>query len=344
MPPKDKPQPTAAEKERLLAWIVAQQKAAGPGGTRRLNKREAGAAFRDVTGLPVDFGHGLPGDGTVAGFDTGADGLQDAADSVATWVRVTKRVVDGVRFTEPSPGVVFAADLRGQKDARKVFDPWKVRDGAAKELGRLLPQLGGLLLEPRSPGDREVVRFTVPPPPERQGVVRVRLTVSVKKPVPDLPHPRLWVEVGGRPVDYRELAGPADAPVTIEYLVHTGDLAIQKGVNVSLSNKVERPYAVPGFENEDRSRPEDKLPPGGWGLFRPAFDRRTLQPEQWPAPLVILHEVEIESNHIAPWPPAEWKADVARSPTRRRARRSSWRSGPTVPGAGRAARPSASRS
>jgi mono/diheme cytochrome c family protein len=310
MPPRERAQPTAAERDAVLNWVVERQAAHHPGGTRRLNRREAGAALRDVTGLAVDFAHAFPGDGSVAGFDTGADGLQDAADSVAVWVKVTRRAVDGLRVLDPPPGKVFRADLRAARDFRRVFDPWKDAGGQAREIGGVRPGLGGLLIEPRAVGDRERVAFNVPPPPDRQGVVRVKLVVSVKKPVPGLPNPRLWVDVGGRDIDYRELS-TTDAPQTLEYFVHTGDLAIQKGVTVGLSNKVELPYAVEGYENEDRLRPEEKdKVPGGSGLFRPVFDRRALPADKWPAPLVILHELEIEPHHVAAWPPAAWGADV----------------------------------
>src|SRR3712207_8558581 len=47
-------------------------------------------SLSDVTGLAVDFSAALPGDGTVGGFDTGADGLQEASDAVAQWLQVTR--------------------------------------------------------------------------------------------------------------------------------------------------------------------------------------------------------------------------------------------------------------
>ena len=65
----------ADERRRLQAWIVARQRESGGGATRRLNRRELSAALQDVTGLPIDFAAGLPDDGKVDGFDTGADGL-----------------------------------------------------------------------------------------------------------------------------------------------------------------------------------------------------------------------------------------------------------------------------
>ncbi|HIA55485.1 MAG TPA: DUF1592 domain-containing protein, partial [Candidatus Melainabacteria bacterium] len=90
------------------------------------------------------------------------------------------------------------------------------------------------------------------------------------------------------------------------------DLAIEtRGIGVTLQNKVEIPYAVKGFENEERSKPEDKVP-GGTGLFRPAFDKKKkLPPEKQPVPFVVLQHIEVEPDYIAAWPPKKWQTDVA---------------------------------
>lgn len=309
MPPEGRDPPPAADRDRLLAFLRDQERALGIAGTRRLNRRELGAALRDVTGLSVDFAQALPADGTVAGFDTGAAGLQEAPDGVALWLAVTRRAVDGVRFLDPPRGKTFAADLLDTKDARKVFDAWKAHGGQARELRGIARPGLGLLMEPRAAGDREELTFVVPPPAGRPGVLRVTAEVAAFKPMPGLPNSRLWVRAGGKDIDFVEVTGTPDRPQRLAYQVHTADLAVQaKGVTVALSNKVELPYAVAGFENDDRSNPKDPVP-GGTGLFRPVFDRK-LPPEQQPAPFVALRRVTVEPDHVAPWPPAEWKADV----------------------------------
>ena len=309
MPPKSRTQPADADKRAFLTWIEQQQRALGTAATRRLNRREVAAALRDVTGLNIDYAHALPGDGTVAGFDTGAEGLQDAADGVAQWMRITRRAVDGIRFLEPTPGVTFAVNFRDSKDPRKAMDEWKNRGAQGKPQGIAKPGMG-LLVEPRAVGDRDAFSVQVPPPTNKQGIVRVTLVVSVMKPLEGLPNPRLWVEIGGKDVDFREITATFDHPHKLVYEVQLDDLAIQnKGIGVSLSNKVEIPYAVKGFENEDRSNPKDPVP-GGTGLFRPTFDRRTLPPEKQPAPFIVLQHLEIEPSYTASWPPADWKANV----------------------------------
>src|SRR4051794_26739475 len=51
MPPKERSAPPDAQTKQVLQWIVERQRALGPGGTRRLDRRELAAALRDVTGL-----------------------------------------------------------------------------------------------------------------------------------------------------------------------------------------------------------------------------------------------------------------------------------------------------
>ena len=310
MPPKEREQPADAAKKQMLTWIADQQRSLGVGGARRLNRRELSAALRDVTGLAVNFGNALPGDGTVAGFDTGADGLQEASDSVALWLQVTRRAVDGLRFLDQSRSKTFALDFREVKDLRKAFDAWKADGATGKELKGITRPGLGLLLEPRAVGDRDELSFSVPAPMSKEGVLRLTLVVHAMKPFEMLPNPRLWVRIGGANLDFREITGTAEKPQRLVYEVQIGDLVVQaKGVTISLANKVERPYAVEGFENEDKSNPKDPVP-GGTGLFRPFFDRKAIPPEKQPAPFVVLQQIAVEPDLTAAWPPAEWKANV----------------------------------
>ncbi len=311
MPPADSPQPAAADRKAVLAWVADRQRARGASGTRRLNRRELSAGLRDVTGLNVDFALGLPGDGTVAGFDTGADGLSEASDAVAQWLVVTRRAVDGLYFLEAPKGASFAMDFAGVKDVKKAFDAWKAEGASGKVPGIHRPGVG-LLIESRAVGERDEWSVSVPAPPGKEGVLRLTLEVSAMKPMAGLPNPRLWVRIGGQDLDFREVTGTADEEQTLVYEAQLGDLVVQpKGVTVSLASKVEIPYAVPGFENEDKTSPNDKNPaPGGTGPFRPGFDRRALPPEKQPVPYLVLHRISIEPATASPWPPRGWKADV----------------------------------
>jgi len=308
MPPKSREQPSDDDKKRFLAWIAIQQRSTPIGGTRRLNRREVAGALRDLTGLNVDYANSLPADGKLAGFDTGAETLQDAADSVVVWMQVARRAVDGLRFLEPASGKQFSANFRTAKDPRKVLDEWK-NDGATGKSQGIAKPGTGLLLEPRAVGEREGQTIYLPVPADRQGILRLRLVVSALKPMEGLPNSRLWVEIGGKDVDYAEITSTDEKPQHLVYQVQLEDLAIQsRGVEVTLRNRLELPYAVKGFENDDRSKLTDMIP-GGTGLFRPIIDRKA-PPEKWPAPFLVLQQMDIEPNHVAPWPPPEWKADV----------------------------------
>lgn len=314
MPPPDKKQPAAEEKKQVLSWIVAEQRAVGAGGSRRLNRRELTAALKDVTGLNIDFSFSLPGDGTVAGFDTGAEGLQEASDAVAQWLLVTRRAVDGLRFLDEPKQKTFAIDFREVKDPRKTLDAtWKDAGAFYGVPSNQLVRPGlGILFEPQVVGERSSYYFQVPSPADRQGVLRVTMEVAVMKPMPGIPNPRLWVEIGGKDIDFAEVSASPEKPHKLVYEVQMGDIIVSgKGVKVNLGSKVEVPYAIKGYENEERDNQRDP-PPGGSGTLRPAFDRKATPPEKQPVPHVIVQSVLIESDLRIPWPPASWKADVGK--------------------------------
>jgi hypothetical protein len=314
MPPPDAEQPTHADRQAILQAIetaaLEARRGQQQGGVRRLNRRELSAALQDLVGLEMDYTAALPGDGRVAGFDTGADGLQDASASVAQIMEVTRRAVDAIRFLEPAPGPVFTADLSTSKDPRKEFDSWKNAGALPKPQGQARPFVG-LVMEPKWLGDRGGSEFYLPPPPHGHGVLRLRVVVSVEKNYPEIPNPLLWIEVGNQAVGFHEITAKPGEPQTIVHTVQVDDLPIEsRGVNVRLTPRVEMPYAVPGFENEDRTKPEDNVS-GGGGLWRPMFDRKTLPPEKWPVPVVLLHHVTIEPNFVAAWPPESWGESVS---------------------------------
>ncbi|MEM7391391.1 MAG: DUF1592 domain-containing protein, partial [Verrucomicrobiota bacterium] len=306
MPPEKRPRPAEAETKTVMDWIAREQGALGNGSTRRLNRRELSAALQDVTGLDLDYGYSIPGDSKVDGFDTGAEALQDAADSVAQILEVTRRAVNGIRFLEPPPAPAFVADFVGIKDSRKLLEPWTAAGIYARPKGIQRPDLG-LLLEPRWLGDRGGRMIGVPPPPDGRGIIRVRVHLDLFRPFPEVPDPILWAKFGGRVFEHREMSGPT----TLEYLIQIDDaVAGDRGVDLEFTPRVEIPYGVKGFANEDKTKPEDKIP-GGPGLFRPAYDRKKIRdPEKQPRPFVVLKWISVEPDFMAPWPPAAWGADV----------------------------------
>ncbi len=306
MPPAGRARPPGADAGRVRAWVEGEQ-AGTKAGLRRLNRRELAAALRDVTGLAVDYAHALPADGTLGGFDTGAEALQDSADHVDQVMKVTRRAVDALRFLGPPPGKPLVGDFRGSRDPRKLLDEWRKLGHIQKARGTPLPGKG-LLLQPYWVGERDVITFAVPAPEGGRGVLRLRLLVSALKPMAGLPNPRLWVSVGGHAVDHAEVTASFEEPRELVYEVQLDDLPIGKTVKVNLSTKVEIPYAVKGYENQEMTRPGETPPPGGTGLFRPAFDRK-LPPEKQPAPFIVLQRLEMDAAHVAAWGGANADSD-----------------------------------
>lgn len=309
MPPEDRERPPADELRWVLTWIEREQLAGRPSSTRRLNRRELSAALADLTGLPVDHARGLPGDGLVDGFDTGASALRDSADSVDRFLAITRRVVESIRILEPSPAERFEVDFRGitdpkqARDTRRLLAPWNDRGARFKVRGGI--ELGrGYLIEPKWVGERGGLSIHVPPPPGNRGVLRIDLSVSsIHGDFEGLPAPRLWVKAGGEMLEFFEVpfeGGTLDRT----YHVQMDDLAVSsKGLEISLMNRVEMPYAVEGFENDHKLKPDETIP-GGPGLFRPAYDRKKLKNLlERPVPHVVLEKLAIEVDHVAPWPP-----------------------------------------
>ncbi len=307
MPPDDKPHLTGPEKMKVLEWIEKEQRALGTGSTRRLNRREFGAALRDVTGLNVDFSYTIPGDGKVDGFDTGAEALQDASDSVMQMMEVTRRAVEGIRFLEPSPGETLKVDLVNvEKDPRKSFDTWKAAGIKLEKLPGIAKPGLGALVEPKWPKDRSSNLFSVPTSHGKEGLMRVKLNVASYSAFPDVPDPILWTKIGGRVLERREITGPTE----LEYTVQIEDMIAGKhGLGFAFTPRVELAYQVDGFENEDKSKP-DQLPDGA-GLFRPAFDKKKYRkPEEQPRPFLVIKDIELEPHYVAAWPPANWDVDL----------------------------------
>ncbi len=312
MPPDDEPRPDPEAAAAVLAWIEAEQRAPQPGRIRRMNRRELNATLRDLTALSVDFAGGLPEDGKVAGFDTGAEGLQDAADSVAQIMEVTRRAVAGIRFLEPPPGEPVILDFREErfKDLRRGFNDIGKSDAGISSRGQTATWLDGrgLLLTPAWIKDRDSFSINVRLPEDGRGIVRLAVDVSAEEGMPGVPAPRLAVRAGGRDFGVREISGRPDSAERMVFEFQFEDLATQKdGLEISLRNLVEMPYAVEGFENEDRTKPEDNVP-GGGGLFRPLFDKKELKPEERPVPQLVIESMEIELDRIAAWPPETWQA------------------------------------
>ncbi len=116
MPPKDKPQPSAEEKKRLLGWIrgfmaaEAKARAGDPGHVplRRLSNAEYDNTIRDLTGVDLKPTREFPADGAAGeGFTNAAEALSDISPALLTkYINAAKETAehavllpDGFRFS-----------------------------------------------------------------------------------------------------------------------------------------------------------------------------------------------------------------------------------------------------
>ncbi len=139
MPPKKKPQPTAAEKAAFLAWLdgalahSACTKPADPGRVtlRRLNRAEYNNTVRDLLGLDVQPADDFPADDVGYGFDNIGDVLAVSPLLFEKYLAAAERITDKA-FTfdlAPLPPIVyyrsfeFRASVRtdAYRDRSKVF-------------------------------------------------------------------------------------------------------------------------------------------------------------------------------------------------------------------------------
>lgn len=309
MPPEKKPQPSDAEQKQLLAWIALQQRKLVAGATRRLNRREFGAALQQLTGRDIDYTRAMPEDGKVGGFDTGAEGLQDAAATVATAMEVTRRAVESIRFLEPEHGPKWASDVSDVKDARRTLDDWKKQGAYFKVRGDNHRGMG-LLIRPSWLGDRDMTYVAVPPPPGGRGVLRMKLTVAVAKFVEGLPDLHLQILAGGETIDIRPLTATPDKPIELVYDIQLDGLPTEKrGIAVGYRGLVEVPYAIKGYPNEEKAKPEEKIP-GGTGLWRPKYDRKKVPYDKAPIPYLLLKRIEVTPYSKTQWPPVDWDVNL----------------------------------
>ena len=303
MPPEKSSQPGEKERLQVLKWIENQSEkvlsSSTAGYLRRLNRRELSSALQSVTGLKVDYTRALPEDGKVNGFDTGVEGLQDAADSVAQILAVTRQAVGGIYFKDKPEIQSFHADLSSFKDPAKDIYEWRKLGIYMKRPRESVKGLG-LLIEPKWLGDRtNSFNINVPVPEEKQGLVRVRFSLSkLDSKYKNLPNPHLWFSVGGQKLEYTEISNSPENPRTFEYHIDLAQTAIEsRGLSIKINNRVEVPYFVEGFENEDRSKGKVK---GGTGPWRPKMDKK-LKGRERPAPYIVLHDIQIDVNWKRKW-------------------------------------------
>ena len=303
MPPKKSLQPGRNEVLGIINWLEQKSEnilsSSASGYLRRLNRRELSAALQHVTGLKTDFSKALPEDGKVNGFDTGAGGLQDAADSVSQVLAVSGQALDGIYFKEKPDIISYQADLSSFKDPAAGIYEWKKLGINMKKPREYIKGLG-LLIEPKWLGDRtNSFNIHVPVPEDKKGLVRIRFSLSkLDSSFKNLPNPHLWFSVGGQKLKYEEISNSPDKARSFEFHVDLAHTAVEsRGLSIEINNRVEIPYFVEGFENEDRSKGKVE---GGTGPWRPVMDKK-LSGRERPAPYIVLHDIQIDVNWKRKW-------------------------------------------
>ncbi|MGD9747384.1 MAG: DUF1592 domain-containing protein [Verrucomicrobiales bacterium] len=130
MPPAGKPQPSPAEREKLLRWIESSvfhldPENPDPGRVtlRRLNRDEYNRTIRDLFGIeglrPADR---FPSDDTGYGFDTIGEVLRISPGLLEKYVDASERVLDRIIITDPPQPVatdVPESEFRARRGSGK---------------------------------------------------------------------------------------------------------------------------------------------------------------------------------------------------------------------------------
>ncbi|MFN3651359.1 MAG: DUF1592 domain-containing protein [Armatimonadota bacterium] len=118
MPPRNLPQPTKAERERLSTWLDAQLFAVNcdlkdPGRVtmRRLNRVEYDNTVRDLTGLDVKPSELFPSDDVGYGFDNIGDVLTISPLLMEKYLNAAEEIADRAIVTPESRGGKLPAEL-----------------------------------------------------------------------------------------------------------------------------------------------------------------------------------------------------------------------------------------
>ena len=120
MPPEDKPQPSADERNRLAGWIEGQLAAAERNGPRepgrvtlrRLNRAEYANTIRDLLGIDFKGADDFPSDDVGYGFDNIGDVLSLPPLLLEKYLTAAQAVADLTIVTHPQPKSLVKVDAR----------------------------------------------------------------------------------------------------------------------------------------------------------------------------------------------------------------------------------------
>ena len=135
MPPENKPQPTAYEREQIIQWIDTQVLRCDPNRPdpgrvtiRRLNRAEYNNTIRDLLGVQFRPADDFPADDSGYGFDNIADALSMPPILIERYLAAAERILDSALLPAVPPMLItrkFAVDaLEVGYNAKRLGNGW----------------------------------------------------------------------------------------------------------------------------------------------------------------------------------------------------------------------------
>ncbi len=247
MPPKNKPQPSLAQRQEIMQWLrtdlnassLDRQQRDGRVPLRRLNRTEYEQTLQDLFGVPVTLKELLPEDTAIGGFDKVSAGLQISAAHLMRYQPAADKAIRAAltpvppRRTERITGKQrwehwYPQDREEQRRSSDLHLRYSARlDGETLVFHQQTESNGFLEME-----------FGAPPHPGRY---RLRAKVSARnsagKPLPVLIFrlgiPREFNVNNARVIAVRD--APPDEPTVIEEeIVVTDDPHVGAGRRIAL--------------------------------------------------------------------------------------------------------------
>src|SRR4051794_33225720 len=136
-PPKNKPRPSADERQLLASWVdgeaqraeLARRAKEGRVVVRRLNRIEYQNTIRDLLGIQVDLLDQLPEDGSANGFDNAGAALHTSSFLMERYLDAAETALNLAISNRPQPPPMTKLH-EGLKDPRqgKQENVYRIRD------------------------------------------------------------------------------------------------------------------------------------------------------------------------------------------------------------------------
>ena len=211
MPPRDAPQPPAAERAALVTWLerrldraAAANPDPGPSLLRRLNRAEYANAVRDVLHLEVDSTALLPPDDSAYGFDNIADALGTSPVHVEQYLSAAGKI---------------AALAVGDPDTGPAAQMFRIRQDASQDVpvvGMPLGTVGGGMARVVVPLDGEY----------RLDVTYFKSNLGAMKGL-ELEH-EFEIAVDGERVHVATIGGPEDFAALMRNITEAADAVAER--------------------------------------------------------------------------------------------------------------------